>query len=260
MAIKVVDRSVTEPMFSDQLGQRQQQRRKALCDRQRTMHRRYDHFQQPRHAKMFALGQDLQSFKMQIPQEKRTCLEQLSAQSNRLMLRLANFTQQLRQQTTDLLCQHNIDRALLAEQISQELSEFHANLTTVVVVLRHMSQQQIQQLSPETQAVLQQACQPEQMQQLLQDLAGYIALSQAEVKNQLIELSLIRHARSRQVQQRLQSSPERHLADMADLLSDLQSFCTDLCRVVPEHSETSPAAIDRTPIDPSRSDSEMQQT
>ena len=259
MAIKVVDRSLTEPMSSDQLGQRQQ-RRQALCDRQRAVHRRHDRSQQPRYAKMFALGQDLQSFKMQIPQEKRTCLDQLSAQSNRLMLRLANFTEQLRQQTTDLLCQQNADRALLAEQISQELSEFHANLTTVVAVLRHVSRQQIHQLNLETQAVLQHACQPEQIQQLLQDLADYIALSQAEVKNQLIELSLIRHARSRQVQQRLQSSPDCHLADMADLLSDLQSFCIDLSRVVPEYSETSPAAIDGTPIDPSRSDSEMQQT
>ena len=261
MAGEVIDRILTDPMFLNQPEQRQHPRRRqhALSTHPRAVHRRLDRFQQPRHAKMFALGQDLQSFKMQIPQEKRTCLEQLSAQSNHLMLRLADMTHCLRQQTTDLLCQHSADRALLAEQISQELSEFHANLTTVVAALRHMSQRQIPPFKPDTQAVLHN-CQPEQIQQLLQDLADYIALSQAEVKNQLIELSLIRHARSRQVQQRLQSTPDRRLVDMADLLTDLQSFCTDPHWVVSEHPEASLTAIDVTPIDPPRSDSEMQQT
>ena len=168
---------------------------------------------------MFALGQDLQPSTMQIPPENRTALTQVSEQvslqrqmqANHLMLRLSDFTQRLQRQTTDLLSMQKADRALLAEQISQELSEFHTNLTTVVAALRYMSQQQNH----------------EQFQSM-QDLADFIAFSQAEVKNKLIELSLIRKAQSRQVQQMLQSSPDRCLADTAELLADLQSFCKEL--------------------------------
>ena len=212
-------------MFLHQLKQRQHpQRRPTLPNFQRPVSRNFDRSQQARYAKMFALGQDLQPSTMQIPPEERTSLEQVSKsvsiqspmQANHLMLRLSAFTQRLQRQTTDLLSMQNADRALLAEQISQELSEFHTNLTTVVAALRYRSQQQSH----------------EQFQSM-QDLADFIAFSQVEVKNKLIELSLIRKAQSRQVQQMLQSSPDRCLADTAELLADLQSFCSDLCYISP---------------------------
>jgi hypothetical protein len=203
---------------------RHQQRRSALHPFQRPVPRNFARFQQIHYAKKFAFGQDLQLSTMQIPLENRTYLEpasepvspQRQMQANHLMLRLSDFTQRLQQQTTDLLSMQKADRALLAEQISQELSEFHTNLTTVIAALRYMSQQQNH----------------EQFQSM-HDLADFIAFSQAEVKNKLIELSLIRKAQSRQVQQMLQSSPDRCLADTAELLADLQSFCKELSCISP---------------------------
>jgi hypothetical protein len=222
-------------MFLHHSGQRQyQQRWHPLSDRRsdrRSVCRTLDRFQQARHVKKFALEQDLQPSKMQTQQETQPCLEQVSAQrqvqANRLMLRLSGFTQRLQQQTTELLLMHSSDRALMAEQISQELSQLHANLTTAAAALRYTSQQPTH---------------PQQIQ-LVQDLADYIALSQTEVKNQLIELSLIRQARSRQVQQLLQSSRDRRLADMAELRTDLQNLCDDLRWIVPEAAGTRLEAI-----------------
>ena len=230
-------------MFLHQLKQRQRpQHRPTLPNFQRLVSRNFDRFQQARYAKMFALGQDLQPSTMQIPPEL-TSLEQISEsvsiqrqmQANQLMLRLSAFTQRLQRQTTDLLSMQNADRALLAEQLSQELSEFHTNLTTVVAALRYMSQQQSH----------------EQFQSM-QDLADFIAFSQAEVKNKLIELSLIRKAQSRQVQQMLQSSPDRCLADTAELLADLQSFCKDLSCASPstDLNSTYDSTCDSTRSDP----------
>jgi hypothetical protein len=266
-------------MFLHHSGQRQhQQRWQTLFDRQRVDHQRsdrqcyvyqtLDRFQQARHAKVFALGQDLQPVKMQIQQETQTCLEQVSAQrqvqANRLMLRLSDFTQRLRQQTAELLSMHSADRALMAEQISQELSELHANLTTAAAALRH-TLQQIQQLieaqaKAEAQAGLQtgQQAQIQQQLQLVQDLANYIATSQAEVKNQLIELSLIRQARSRQVQQMLRSSRDRRLADMAELRTDLQSLHNALHWIVSEDPGASLEAI-ATSVHPASLDLESPQ-
>jgi vacuolar-type H+-ATPase subunit I/STV1 len=214
-----------------------QPQRQRLTNQQRYVRQTLDRFQQIRQAHAIALP-DLQPVQTQIQPDSRTYLEQASTQRriqiSHLMQQLADFIQRLRQQTAELLSLQSADRAILAEQLSQELSDFHTHLTAAVAALRHRVQQQVQQMRAETQETLQTAQQSriQQQIQLMQDLTNYAAVLQVEVKNQLIDLSLIRRARSQQVPQQLQSSHDRRLNDMATLRADLQSFCAEMRQIV----------------------------
>ncbi|MBD3883001.1 hypothetical protein IFO70_14645 [Phormidium tenue FACHB-886] len=243
------------------LQQSWQQRRQALTDQQRYVRQILDRFQQSRYVKVIAprynLPQNLPMFQAQLQPETRPSLEQASAQpqmqTNRLMQRLFDVTQRLRQQTAELLSLHTADRALMAEQLSQELSDFHIYLTTTAATLRHIIQQQMQQVRSESREL--QLYQHQQQIQLMQELANCITMLQAEVKNQLIELSLIRQARSPQIQQLLQSSRQSCLTEMATLRAELQAFCTELHQTAYKDTpETTALSAAENPADISKSD------
>lgn len=217
------------------------QRQQALIQRQQQVHETLTSFQQERQIKASLLRDDLLLFQLQLQQETQVFLAQANAQrhadAEQLTQHLHNSTQRLREQTAQFLSMTAIDRSLMAQQIRQELNEFHVNLSSSVASLRQTLQAKMQQIRLEVN-VLQMDTQEQlyanqqeriaQQAQLRQDLTAYVEMLQSGVQTYLTELELARHDRAQQLQQMLQQSHDRRIANNDALFQNLSTFRAEL--------------------------------
>jgi hypothetical protein len=221
--------------------QQRQQRQQALIQRQQQVRQTLDRFQQERQEKTIALRKSLYDFQERLQQETQHLLLQVNLQRQEQAMQLAqqlcHFTQQMRQQTAELLSMHTADRVLMTQQLFQELDEFQGSLTTSVKLLRQNLQNQIQDLRTETQDTLQAHRQTRIRNQMLmmETLSTFMEVLQSEVQNYLTDLGQARQTQAEQMQQKLQDSRERRLAEtavlfeqLAEFRADLRLFCTEV--------------------------------
>jgi gas vesicle GvpC-like protein len=210
------------------------QRQQELVQRQQQVRESLTRCQQERQSKAAALRRDLNLFQHSLQQETQDFLTDVSLdrqlRSVQLSHQLHAFAQALQQQTADFLETTAADRSLMSQELAQDLSAFHAELNYSVQVLRKNLHAQMQHSQSETQTFLNN-CQQQRHQnqiQLMQNLAIYIASLQEQVQAYLAELELARKERGQQMEQMLQESRDRRLAETAELFQQLSGFRAEL--------------------------------
>src|SRR6476646_4244322 len=125
----------------------------------------------------------------------------------------------------------------MAEQLAQELHQFHSELNVSVTLLRQEIQTQVSTLQQETQALLS-TSQHERVlmrTQQAKELTTFVEKLSADVQSYLWELELLREDRAQQLRQTLSQSRSDRQADVAALFqrfatfrTELQQYCTHL--------------------------------
>lgn len=210
------------------------QRQQELVQRQQQVRESLNRCQQERQSKAAALRRALNLFQHSLQQETQDFLTDVTLdrhlRSEQVTQQLQAFTQALQQQTADFLEVTAADRSLMSQELAQDLSAFHTELNYSVQVLRKNLYAQMQHLQSETQTFLKSCRQQrhENQIQLMQNLAIYIASLQEQVQTYLAELELARQERGQQVEQMLQESCDRRLAETAELFQQLSEFRAEL--------------------------------
>jgi hypothetical protein len=164
---------------------------------------------------MLALQQNTQDFLQQTAQERQLRQDQVRS---------------LQAQTADFLALAAMDRTLMAQELSQRLQQFHADLMQTVDSLRSDLQARISALKTVTQVQLAQHCHNrlDMGMQLRQDLALYVDQLRVDIDTYLAELEVLRQARGYEVQQMLQECRQERLADVEDLFTQFAEFRAEL--------------------------------
>ena len=164
---------------------------------------------------MLALQQNTQDFLQQTAQERQLRQEQVRS---------------LQAQTADFLALATMDRTLMAQELSQRLQQFHADLMQTVDSLRSDLQARISALKTVTQVQLAQHRHDrlDMGMQLRQDLALYVDQLRVDIDTYLAELEVLRQARGYEVQQMLQECRQERLADVEDLFTQFAEFRAEL--------------------------------
>lgn len=228
------------------------QRQQEVVDRRQHVRNTLDCFQQERQVKTAEMREALRLFQIGLQLETQDFLTNASvqrqAQATHLIQHLQAFVQTLREQTAEVISLNAAERSMLAQQLAQDLSEFHGNLSTSVALLRQTLHQQmqdirqeVQTLQAETQTLLE-AHQQERIRnqiQLMQVLDEWTNTLRSSVQMYLAELGLVRQDRAQQVQSMLQQERNRRKDEVNDLFQEFAQFreelvqyCTDLKKTV----------------------------
>nr|WP_242042498.1 gas vesicle protein GvpC [Leptolyngbya sp. FACHB-541] len=135
------------------------------------------------------------------------------------------------QQETQVFLAHLSDRRQVqAQELAQELHNFHIDLNQSVASLRQELKIKVQAIQAEVQLLLEtnQQQRAQVQMQLAQDLAAFMESLHSEVQTYLSELELMRQDRANQLQQELEQNRAKRLAEMTALRAELRDYCTSL--------------------------------
>lgn len=201
-------------------------RHQELLQRQQTVQQTLADYGQARQHMATHLWGDLAIFReelLQQDQARRSDFQQLHAE-------LQHYCQSLQHNTREFLAATAADRDLMAQQLTTELSAFHAELQANVRSLRAQMQADLAMLQADTQAFLN-ACQDQRFRtnaETRRSLTHFMDSMRADVEQTLADFAQARWDRADQLHQDLHQSRVDREAEVAALFERLAQFRAEL--------------------------------
>ncbi len=224
-----------------QWQQQRQQRQQELIERQRQINTMLASFHTERQINGSQLRDDLSLLQLKLQQNTQELLNHFTGQrhisAQQMFQELQSFTQTLQLETAQILKNLSVDRSQKAEQLMQELDQFHHQLHASVAILQEQFKADLRDIADETIAIradaqafllVQHQKRLQCKEQLMHNLQSYVDNLQTQVEDYLTNLELLRHERSRQLQQSFCQQRNRRIAEMDELFQVLSEFRTEL--------------------------------